>query len=472
MKYESSYEKYYGLDPYNPGNTLSQHGIIGMKWGHWNEETRARYLGLNRRKKSSSNEMSSKKPKSEMGGLFNRGFKRTEFENKDLSSLPESEKKKIDKKYFKESSITIKTRVKDKNGHYTDKWITKKVPHYVLEGKKIVKDLDDDFFNKIDEEKNIYKQYEKNHSFEKNWVKALDDYWYGRDFSLNMFPLYLTESEFRKEMKDHWAKGMDDSTVDRIYKYMIEKTNYADKVESICKDEARRLGISDSKLNTAAYDLYGAFVDPEQSSKDIARQLSHSDFSADSYYATDPYDSRTTVKQHGVIGMKWGVWNQETRARYLGSGSKSKWFSKITDRFSKNKQAEEPHLKRTHLTKELENISDAELNAAIKRMQLEQTYLNMIKNYPDASDKGKKYADKFTDQLFSNLSDGLGGAMGRRIAKAIDSWFDDDSAEKEKRKKYEAEARRKSDDEIKKRNARDTIVNQYVKNRLEEDKNK
>lgn len=41
---------YYGLEPYNPYTTAQQHGIIGMKWGVWNEETRARYLGLNRRK--------------------------------------------------------------------------------------------------------------------------------------------------------------------------------------------------------------------------------------------------------------------------------------------------------------------------------------------------------------------------------------------------------------------------------------
>ena len=183
------------------------------------------------------------------------------------------------------------------------------------------------------------------------------------------------------------------------------------------------------------------------------------------YYAYNPYNPATTLKQHGIIGMKWGVWNAETRARYMGSGSKSKWFSKITDRF--NKPKEEPHLKRTHLTKELAEISDAELNAAIKRMQLEQTYLQMLKNYPDASDRGRKYADQFADNLFNQLTTGLGGSMGKRIAKAIDDWINDDSSEKDK---FAKEAKKMSDDELKKRNARDALENQYVKNRSNEKK--
>ena len=43
---------YYGIDPYDPYTTAKQHGVIGQKWGVWNEETRARYLGLRKRKRS------------------------------------------------------------------------------------------------------------------------------------------------------------------------------------------------------------------------------------------------------------------------------------------------------------------------------------------------------------------------------------------------------------------------------------
>ena len=41
------------------------------------------------------------------------------------------------------------------------------------------------------------------------------------------------------------------------------------------------------------------------------------------YYAIDPFDPETTAKQHGILGMKWGVWNEETRARYLGGKGRS-----------------------------------------------------------------------------------------------------------------------------------------------------
>ena len=186
------------------------------------------------------------------------------------------------------------------------------------------------------------------------------------------------------------------------------------------------------------------------------------------YYAYNPYNPTTTLKQHGIIGMKWGVWNAETRARYMGSDSKSKWFSKITDRF--NKPKEEPHLKRTHLTKELADISDAELNAAIKRMQLEQTYLQMLRNYPDASDRGKKYANQFTDNLFNQLTTGLGGAMGKRIAKAIDDWVNADDSGKKKQieKQIEDELKGKSDEDIKKYTARQANEDNYKKYRMKE----
>ena len=34
------------------------------------------------------------------------------------------------------------------------------------------------------------------------------------------------------------------------------------------------------------------------------------------------YDRSTTLSHHGVDGMKWGVWNEETRQRYKGVKTK------------------------------------------------------------------------------------------------------------------------------------------------------
>lgn len=191
------------------------------------------------------------------------------------------------------------------------------------------------------------------------------------------------------------------------------------------------------------------------------------------YYGIDPYNPANTLKQHGIIGQKWGVWNEDTRARRLRDrrrqsnkfgdssiiGSNNSLFNRFKNRFSRTNAEEQSHLRRTHLTKELSEISDEELNAAIKRMQLEQNYLKMLKDYPDASDKGKKYVDLFSDELFKNLSNGLGGAMGRRVAKAIDDWMNDDS---DKDKQLRAEVEKLSNDEIKTYNERKKLEEAYV----------
>jgi len=38
------------------------------------------------------------------------------------------------------------------------------------------------------------------------------------------------------------------------------------------------------------------------------------------------------LEHHGVLGMKWGVWNDETRARRNGSGKPRKDYSKMSDK--------------------------------------------------------------------------------------------------------------------------------------------
>ena len=71
---------YFGVDPYNPDTTAEQHGVLGMKWGVWNEETRARYMG-GKGRSSGSTTKSTQSKNSEVGKKLNYARKTGEFES-------------------------------------------------------------------------------------------------------------------------------------------------------------------------------------------------------------------------------------------------------------------------------------------------------------------------------------------------------------------------------------------------------
>ena len=430
MTYESDY---YAYNPYNPSTTLKQHGILGMKWGVWNAETRARYLGTNKRKASKSDEVpSNRKPKnisgrkigSKLGLEKNKYVNPFGMVNKDAFLKDLQSDKEFNSNINKEQTKILQSMLKDNNY-----------------GAFLYGELNRVTNNKIKNQ--LYSYTDDAKKVDSITRRALDAI-INNEFGNSTF----TPKEY-----------------DVIWDHVSMLAKYSDACDKVFDEEIEKVGFSDSNAWIVKNFMRKAYVEPLWNLT-VPRDSNteHSD-SSNFYIATDPYDPKTTAKQHGILGMKWGVWNEETRARYMGSGSKSKWFSKITDRF--NKPKEEPHLKRTHLTKELAEISDAELNAAIKRMQLEQTYLQMLKNYPTASDRGEKYANQFSDNLFNQLTTGLGGAIGKRIAKAIDDWINDDSRDKDE---YAKEAKNMSDEELKKRNARDALENQYIKNRSNDKK--
>lgn len=432
MRYESDY---YAYNPYNPTTTLKQHGIIGMKWGVWNQETRARYLGGNKRKSKSDQAVTKV-----IGSKNNHKIIAGNKGNNDLKTADSKYVNRFTKKINEKALLKDLSEDKD----FTDKISSKQ--------KKIVKSMVED---------NNYGAFlygELNRVTNQGMVRNFYD---SKNFDK------ITDSELTDFLtKVYGYNPFESNDTNAVVDYLNDLCDFSKNCEKIIDKKIEKIGFSDANAGAAKDFMYKAYVEPMWLLR-IQLGAQHSDFS-NPYYAVDSYDPQTTAEQHGIMGMKWGVWNAETRARYMGSGSKSKWFSKITDRF--NKPKEEPHLKRTHLTKELADISDAELNAAIKRMQLEQTYLQMLRNYPDASDRGKKYANQFTDNLFNQLTTGLGGAMGKRIAKAIDDWVNADDSGKKKQieKQIENELKGKSDEDIKKYTARQANEDNYKKYRMKE----
>lgn len=421
MRYESDY---YAYNPYNPATTLKQHGIIGQKWGVWNEETRARRLRERRGRAS----------KVEIGGKVNPFSKLSDSISKKTQEYKEERDRKV--KEDEQKRLKRAEEIK-KQLEYEEKVKNAPVKHMVIHDNWSGNDWDVDVRQAFEEDLN---EDNLNLIVDAFGIKA-DDLVIETGTSL--------PGLYRKDGKNFKFK----------YVPWNETFECADLFDFAWEGDWPMFMVEDP-------------ITGEDKIDTTKLKLIHSD-SSNSYRAID---SSTAIQQEGVKGMKWGVWNEETRARRLRerrghtskveiSGSRPGLLNKITDRF--NKPKEEPHLKRTHLTKELADISDAELNAAIKRMQLEQTYLQMLKNYPTASDRGQKYANQFSDELFKNLTTGLGGAMGKKIAKAIDDWINDDSS---KEKELKEKAKKLTNEQLKADNTREGLENQWVKNRLNDKK--
>ena len=428
MKYESSYVQYYGVDPYNPGNTAEHHGIIGMKWGVWNPETRARYLGTNKQKS-----------------------KNDQVGTKDHETLLKDGKAEFDKEYINLTKHKYKNP--DMQGWSMKKYTTMKeardayAEEYAKNKEKKI-NTDKTGKAKLSRENNSYRYQNSDYIIDmpyphdKKTSKRLQEEFKKYPYTLDDLPksYHNLIKEYGLSKNDVFINNEGHVMRKDGEPFLYEYVGYDGKID-------KRGGAVLDGLAEAWDRHYMPVI------------IKHSDFSNNSYYAVDSSDH---LKQHGIIGMKWGVWNEETRRRYLGGGSKSKWF---TNPFKSNNQKEDPHLKRTHLTKELAEISDEELKAAVARMQLEQNYLNYLEKYPDASSKGKKYANQFSDELFKNLSTSLGGALGKRISEAIDDWINggDD-------KKYWDEADSQDIKKIKEYNEAAKAKTAYVGYRKKEDK--
>lgn len=82
---------------------------------------------------------------------------------------------------------------------------------------------------------------------------------------------------------------------------------------------------------------------------------------------------------HGVKGMRWGVWNDETTARYAGGVKRNTTKNNV----AKSSQSNEPKEKK----KSIKKMTDEELKKKVDRMMLEKQYIDL----QNQTNPGKKY---------------------------------------------------------------------------------
>ena len=95
---------------------------------------------------------------------------------------------------------------------------------------------------------------------------------------------------------------------------------------------------------------------------------------------------------HGVKGMKWGVRRTAAQLGHPTSGKKKKLSKREERRREKERRKEE---KRAKKPKRLSEMTDEELNAGIRRMELQKRYKNLE---AETQEGGKKVSSEFMDK--------------------------------------------------------------------------
>lgn len=117
---------------------------------------------------------------------------------------------------------------------------------------------------------------------------------------------------------------------------------------------------------------------------------------------------------HGILGMKWGVRRtpeQLARARGKLPSEKERENSKKKE----TAPAEQPQ------KKSVKEMTDAELNDRIRRLQLEKQYKDLTRD-PVKINKGKAFVEDVMDKSAKNIATQLATyAMGTAVNKALGS---------------------------------------------------
>lgn len=116
--------------------------------------------------------------------------------------------------------------------------------------------------------------------------------------------------------------------------------------------------------------------------------------------------AETYLMHHGIKGMKWGVRRERDSS---GGGRRSSSRQEKTGKI-------EAKPKKQSRRQKMKAMSDDELRAAIKRLELEKQYEMLAKN--DIT-SGQRYITKFVDQNANAILGGAAAVIGSQVGKAV-----------------------------------------------------